>query len=52
MPFLKQKFLITLQPKVEGNRRITDDATLFEFLEVDAELLNVSYPIEEQIFTV
>ncbi|GBN84015.1 hypothetical protein AVEN_223239-2-1, partial [Araneus ventricosus] len=34
---------------VEGNGRITDDATLSDILEVDAELLTVSYPTDEKI---
>ncbi|GBM70498.1 hypothetical protein AVEN_315-1 [Araneus ventricosus] len=35
---------------VEGYGRITDDATLFDILEVDAELLTASYPTDEEIF--
>ncbi|GBO13968.1 hypothetical protein AVEN_275013-1 [Araneus ventricosus] len=35
--------------KVEGNGRITDDATLYDILEVDAELLTASYPTDEEI---
>ncbi|GBN02697.1 hypothetical protein AVEN_237423-1 [Araneus ventricosus] len=34
---------------VEGNGRITDDATLSDILEVDAELLTASYPTDEEI---
>ncbi|GBM83473.1 hypothetical protein AVEN_138324-1 [Araneus ventricosus] len=34
---------------VEGNGRITDDATLSDLLEVDAELLTASYPTDEEI---
>ncbi|GBM39455.1 hypothetical protein AVEN_142393-1 [Araneus ventricosus] len=34
---------------VEGNGRITDDATLSDSLEVDAELLIASYPTDEEI---
>ncbi|GBM37068.1 hypothetical protein AVEN_228085-1 [Araneus ventricosus] len=34
---------------VEGNGRITDDATLSDILEVDAELLTASYPTNEKI---
>ncbi|GBN00322.1 hypothetical protein AVEN_134707-1 [Araneus ventricosus] len=34
---------------VEGNGRITDDATLSDILEVGAELLNASYPTDEEI---
>ncbi|GBN59474.1 hypothetical protein AVEN_139974-1 [Araneus ventricosus] len=34
---------------VEGNGRITDDATLSDSLEVDAELLTASYPTNEEI---
>ncbi|GBN49637.1 hypothetical protein AVEN_69143-1, partial [Araneus ventricosus] len=34
---------------VEGNGRITDDATLSNILEVDAELLTASYPTDEEI---
>ncbi|GBM98260.1 hypothetical protein AVEN_168787-1 [Araneus ventricosus] len=34
---------------LEGNGRITDDATLSDILEVDAELLTASYPIDEKI---
>ncbi|GBN45765.1 hypothetical protein AVEN_109610-1 [Araneus ventricosus] len=34
---------------VEGNGRITDDATLSNILEVDAELLTASYPTNEEI---
>ncbi|GBM48947.1 hypothetical protein AVEN_150781-1 [Araneus ventricosus] len=34
---------------VEGNGRITDDATLSDNLEVDAELLTASYPTDEEI---
>ncbi|GBN29388.1 hypothetical protein AVEN_78161-1 [Araneus ventricosus] len=34
---------------VEGNGRITDDITLSDFLEVDAELLTASYPTDEEI---
>ncbi|GBM26418.1 hypothetical protein AVEN_139370-1 [Araneus ventricosus] len=34
---------------VEGNGRITDDVTLTDFLEVDAELLSASYPTDEEI---
>ncbi|GBN40351.1 hypothetical protein AVEN_65688-1 [Araneus ventricosus] len=34
---------------VEGNGRITDDATLSIILEVDAELLSASYPTDEEI---
>ncbi|GBN70612.1 hypothetical protein AVEN_71786-1 [Araneus ventricosus] len=34
---------------VEGNGRITDDATLPDILEVDAELLTASYPTDEEI---
>ncbi|GBN64472.1 hypothetical protein AVEN_79588-1 [Araneus ventricosus] len=34
---------------VEGNERITDDATLSDILEVDAELLTASYPTDEEI---
>ncbi|GBO32487.1 hypothetical protein AVEN_14479-1, partial [Araneus ventricosus] len=33
---------------VEGNGRITDDATLSDILEVDAELLTASYPTDEE----
>ncbi|GBN83123.1 hypothetical protein AVEN_7401-1 [Araneus ventricosus] len=32
---------------VDGNGRITDDATLSDILEVDTELLKASYPDEE-----
>ncbi|GBN75677.1 hypothetical protein AVEN_121949-1 [Araneus ventricosus] len=32
----------------EGNGRITDDATLSDILEVDAELLTASYPTDEE----
>ncbi|GBN84729.1 hypothetical protein AVEN_2885-2-1, partial [Araneus ventricosus] len=35
---------------VEGNGRITDDTTLSDILEVDAELLTASYPTDEEIF--
>ncbi|GBM38145.1 hypothetical protein AVEN_48482-1 [Araneus ventricosus] len=34
---------------VEGNRRITDDASLSDILEVDAELLTASNPTDEEI---
>ncbi|GBM37291.1 hypothetical protein AVEN_266392-1 [Araneus ventricosus] len=34
---------------VEGNGRITDDATLSDILEVDAGLLTASYPADEEI---
>ncbi|GBL81531.1 hypothetical protein AVEN_143781-1 [Araneus ventricosus] len=34
---------------LEGNGRITDDATLSNILEVDAELLTASYPTDEEI---
>ncbi|GBM90807.1 hypothetical protein AVEN_42527-1 [Araneus ventricosus] len=34
---------------VEGNGRVTDDATLSDILEVDAELLIASYPTDEEI---
>ncbi|GBM54858.1 hypothetical protein AVEN_3843-1 [Araneus ventricosus] len=34
---------------VEGNGRITNDATLSDILEVDAELLAASYPTDEEI---
>ncbi|GBM73407.1 hypothetical protein AVEN_163204-1 [Araneus ventricosus] len=34
---------------VEGNGRITDDATLSDILEVDAELLTASYTTDEEI---
>ncbi|GBN59297.1 hypothetical protein AVEN_169258-1 [Araneus ventricosus] len=34
---------------VEGNGRITDDATLSDSVEVDAELLTASYPTNEDI---
>ncbi|GBM20431.1 hypothetical protein AVEN_222127-1 [Araneus ventricosus] len=34
---------------LEGNGRITDDATLSDILEVDAELLTASYPTDEEI---
>ncbi|GBL57086.1 hypothetical protein AVEN_263393-1 [Araneus ventricosus] len=34
---------------IEGNGRITDGVTLSDFLEVDAELLTVSYPTDEEI---
>ncbi|GBN68571.1 hypothetical protein AVEN_45178-1 [Araneus ventricosus] len=34
---------------VEGNGRTTDDATLSDILEVDAELLTASYPTDEEI---
>ncbi|GBN25310.1 hypothetical protein AVEN_123071-1 [Araneus ventricosus] len=34
---------------VEGNGRITEDATLSGILEVDAELLTASYPTDEEI---
>ncbi|GBM84442.1 hypothetical protein AVEN_6199-1 [Araneus ventricosus] len=34
---------------VEGNERITDDATLSDILEVDAELLTASYPTDEEM---
>ncbi|GBO38425.1 hypothetical protein AVEN_139156-1 [Araneus ventricosus] len=34
---------------VERNGRITDDATLSDILEVDAELLTASYPTDEEI---
>ncbi|GBM09343.1 hypothetical protein AVEN_158230-1 [Araneus ventricosus] len=34
---------------VEGNGRITDDATLSDILEEDAELLTASYPTDEEI---
>ncbi|GBN82570.1 hypothetical protein AVEN_99007-1 [Araneus ventricosus] len=34
---------------VEGNGRITHDATLSDILEVDAELLTASYPTDEEI---
>ncbi|GBN53674.1 hypothetical protein AVEN_65431-1 [Araneus ventricosus] len=34
---------------IEGNGRITDDATLSEILEVDAELLTAAYPTDEEI---
>ncbi|GBM84041.1 hypothetical protein AVEN_22026-1 [Araneus ventricosus] len=34
---------------VEGNGRITDDATLSDILEVDAELLTASYPTAAEI---
>ncbi|GBM12462.1 hypothetical protein AVEN_55298-1 [Araneus ventricosus] len=34
---------------VDGNGRITDAATLSDILEVDAELLTVSYPTYEEI---
>ncbi|GBM92902.1 hypothetical protein AVEN_189142-1 [Araneus ventricosus] len=33
---------------VEGNGRITDDATLSDILEVDAELLTPSYRTDEE----
>ncbi|GBO19731.1 hypothetical protein AVEN_57380-1, partial [Araneus ventricosus] len=45
-------FLADLKEKwktVEGNGRITDDATLFDILEVDTELLTASYPTDEEI---
>ncbi|GBN23099.1 hypothetical protein AVEN_110895-1 [Araneus ventricosus] len=35
--------------RVEGNERITDDATLSDTLEVDAELLTASYSTDEEI---
>ncbi|GBL76504.1 hypothetical protein AVEN_172153-1 [Araneus ventricosus] len=35
--------------RVEGNGRITDDATLSDILEVDSELLTASYPTDEEI---
>ncbi|GBN60276.1 hypothetical protein AVEN_205732-1 [Araneus ventricosus] len=35
---------------LEGNGRITDDATLSGSLEVDAELLTASYPTDKEIF--
>ncbi|GBM17950.1 Conserved oligomeric Golgi complex subunit 2 [Araneus ventricosus] len=44
--------LVDLKEKwktVEGNGRITDDVTLSDFLEVDAELLTASYPTDEEI---
>ncbi|GBM39066.1 hypothetical protein AVEN_190211-1 [Araneus ventricosus] len=41
---LKEKWIT-----VEGNGRITDDATLSDILEVDAELLTASYPTDEEI---
>ncbi|GBN96129.1 hypothetical protein AVEN_120778-1 [Araneus ventricosus] len=41
---LKEKWKI-----VEGNGRITDDATLSGILEVDTELLTASYPTDEEI---
>ncbi|GBM46977.1 hypothetical protein AVEN_217281-1 [Araneus ventricosus] len=34
---------------VEGNGRITDDATLPDISEVDTELLTASYPTDEEI---
>ncbi|GBL88946.1 hypothetical protein AVEN_190464-1, partial [Araneus ventricosus] len=34
---------------VEGNGRVTDDATLSDILEVEAELLTASYPADEKI---
>ncbi|GBN66612.1 hypothetical protein AVEN_218314-1 [Araneus ventricosus] len=34
---------------VEGNGRITDDATLSDILEVDAELFAAFYPTDEEI---
>ncbi|GBN23487.1 hypothetical protein AVEN_130779-1 [Araneus ventricosus] len=34
---------------VEGNGRITDDATLSDILEEDAELLTASFPTDEEI---
>ncbi|GBL86099.1 hypothetical protein AVEN_89137-1 [Araneus ventricosus] len=34
---------------VEGNGRITDDVTLSDILEADAELLTASYPTDEEI---
>ncbi|GBN64161.1 hypothetical protein AVEN_215714-1, partial [Araneus ventricosus] len=34
---------------VDGNGRITDDATLSDILEVDADLLTASYPTDEEI---
>ncbi|GBN91014.1 hypothetical protein AVEN_169589-1, partial [Araneus ventricosus] len=34
---------------VERNVRITEDATLSDILEVDAELLTASYPTDEEI---
>ncbi|GBN12045.1 hypothetical protein AVEN_149949-1 [Araneus ventricosus] len=34
---------------VEGNGRITDDATLSDIFELDAELLTASYPTDEEI---
>ncbi|GBN25339.1 hypothetical protein AVEN_121213-1 [Araneus ventricosus] len=34
---------------VEGNGRITDDATLSDILEVEAELLTASYPTDKEI---
>ncbi|GBO09852.1 hypothetical protein AVEN_184050-1 [Araneus ventricosus] len=34
---------------LEGNGRITEDATLSDILEVDAELLTASYPTDEKI---
>ncbi|GBM97482.1 hypothetical protein AVEN_153889-1 [Araneus ventricosus] len=34
---------------IEGNGRITDDATLSDILEVDAELLTASYPTDDEI---
>ncbi|GBO17839.1 hypothetical protein AVEN_161933-1 [Araneus ventricosus] len=34
---------------VEGNGRITNDATLSDILEVDAKLLTASYPTDEEI---
>ncbi|GBM94938.1 hypothetical protein AVEN_82892-1 [Araneus ventricosus] len=34
---------------VEGNGRITNDATISDISEVDAELLTASYPIDEEM---
>ncbi|GBN73366.1 hypothetical protein AVEN_237556-1 [Araneus ventricosus] len=48
----KDAILADLKEKwktVEGNGRITDDATLSDILEVDAELLTASYPADEKI---
>ncbi|GBM12886.1 hypothetical protein AVEN_114965-1 [Araneus ventricosus] len=44
--------LVDLKEKgktVEGNGRITDDATLSDILEVESELLTASYPTDEEI---
>ncbi|GBM56527.1 hypothetical protein AVEN_140596-1 [Araneus ventricosus] len=44
LAYLKEKW-----KTVERNGRITNDATLSDILEVDAELLNASYPTDEEI---